>query len=573
MTDVNIKLILDDSRRLTGKNLLWDKPGAIIDAYVSGINKKRAVDQWVFFAKRLLDELGWQTEETCYRIFEDGISVAISAPMDALYAACEINEAAWEFACAELTGSPREEDLVQAVVRIRKCIDEEVNPALLNLIKQAEQRNIPWLSDDDEFSLGHGAGAQIWPVSALPEPDKLDWQQFKSVPIALVTGTNGKSTSVRILSQMIQQSGSCCGVTSTDFIRVGDNIIDHGDYSGPGGARILLRHPDTETAILEVARGGILRRGLPVDHVDAALITNIAEDHLGQYGINTVAALAKAKAVVAKALGSGNLVLNADDDRLVTLAPELPVNKCWFSLDKDNPVVQAHRSKGGAVCFLHNGRLIYADDQEEAEIIAVNDIPMTLNGAARHNIQNALGAIGIAKSLGLDNKSIALALRQFSSSVDDNPGRGNQFEVNDAKVIMDFAHNVHSMDAMAVTVANMPAERKFLMLSMAGDRSNREIREATHSALAIGPDILVAADLKVYLRGRKPGEVPGLIADAAITGGLPEENIIIVDSPYEGAKQIVDQLQASDLALLLALSDRDEIVNLLRAQSKINENT
>lgn len=564
MTDLNIKLLLDDSRRLTGKSLFTDKPGAIIDAFVSGISKQLVVENWRLFAERLLDESGWESEETFYRIFEDGISVAISAPIDALYAACEINEAAWKFACAELTGNSLEEDFAHAVIRIRKCIDEEVNPALLKLIKQADQRNIPWLSDDDEFSLGHGAGAQVWPVLALPDPEKLDWQQFKSVPIAYVTGTNGKSTSVRILSKMVQKSGKCCGVTSTDFIRVGNNIIDYGDYSGPGGARILLRHPDTEAAILEVARGGILRRGLPIDRVNAALITNVAEDHLGQYGINTVAALAKAKAVVAKGLDSGNLVLNADDDRLVTLAPELPVNKCWFSLNKDNPIVVAHRSKGGAVCFLHDGRLVYADNQEETEIIAVNDIPMTLNGAARHNIHNALGAIGIAKSLGLDNSAIAQALKEFTSSVDDNPGRGNQFQVKGAKVIMDFAHNVHSMDAIAITVANMPAERKFLMFSMAGDRSDQQIKESTQSVLAMKPDILVVAELEVYLRGRKPGEVPDLIADAALAEGLPKENIIIADSPYKGAKLIVDQLQADDLALLLALSDRDEIIQLLK---------
>ncbi|MDH3348367.1 MAG: Mur ligase family protein [Desulfobulbaceae bacterium] len=564
MAKTIIKLILDDSRRLTGKSLLLDDAGAIIDAFVSGIDKQLVVDQWMSFAKRMLVELGWQSEKTYYRIFEDGISIAISAPMDALYTACEINEAAWEFACAELTGKQREEDLTQAVVRIRECRDKEVNPTLLELINQAKQRNIPWLSDDDMFSLGHGASASVWPVTALPEPDTLNWKQYKSVPIALVTGTNGKSTSVRVLSQMIQQSGKCCGVTSTDFIRVGDNIIDYGDYSGPGGARTLLRHPDTDAAILEVARGGILRRGLPVDYVDAALITNIAEDHLGQYGINTVAALAKAKAVVAKALVAGHLVLNADDEHLVNLGPDLPVNKCWFSLNKDNPVIQTHISNGGAACFLHNGQLVYSNDHEETEIIAVKDIPMTLNGAARHNIHNALGGIGVAKSLGLDNKSIATALKQFSSNVDDNPGRGNQFEVKNAKVIMDFAHNVHSMDAMAITLANMSAKRKFLMLSMAGDRSDQQIEEATYSALAMKPDILVVAELKVYLRGRQPGEVPRLIADAAMAKGLPKENIIFVDSPFEGAKNIVEQLQASDLALLLALSDRDMIIDLLK---------
>ncbi len=564
MTAMDIKLKLDDSRRLTGKSLLMDNPGAIIDGFVSGISKEEVVAQWRLFAQRLLTELGWESEETVSRIFEDGITVAISAPMDALYAACELNEAAWEFACAEFTGNSRVEDFDSAVTRIRKCVDEEVNPPLLNLINEAEQRNVPWLSDDDNFSLGHGVGSQVWPISSLPDPAQLPWQQFKSVPMALVTGTNGKSTTVRILSQMVKEAGKCCGVTSTDFIRVGDNVIDYGDYSGPGGARILLRHPNTEAAILEVARGGILRRGLPVDRVDAALITNIAADHLGQYGINTVAALAKAKAVVAKALSSGNLVLNADDEQLVNLAPELPVNKCWFSLNQDHPVIEAHRDQGGAVCFLHNGWLVYADDQEEVEIIAVNDIPMTLNGAARHNIHNALGALGIAKSLGIDNKSIAMALRQFSSSVEDNPGRGNQFEVNGGTVIMDFAHNVHGMDAMAATVANMPAQRKFLMLSMAGDRSDQDIRESTQSALAMGPDILVAADLEIYLRGRQPGEVPKLIADAAHACGMPKENIIVVDSPYAGAKLIVERLQVEDLALLLALSHRDEIIKLLR---------
>lgn len=572
MADAAITLTLDDGRRLTGKNLLWDHPGAIIDAFVDGIDKQQVVDIWQVHVRRLMDNLGWQAEATCYRRFEDGISVAISAPLDALYAACEINKAAWEMTCAEIIGTARQESPVQTLDRLRQAIDEEANPALLRLIEFAKAHNAPWLWDDDDFSLGYGASVQVWPVRALPDPDSIDWQCFKAVPLALVTGTNGKSTSVRILSQMVQQSGKRCGVTSTDFIRVGDHIIDRGDYSGPGGARMLLRHPDTETAILEVARGGILRRGLPVDRVDAALITNIAEDHLGQYGINTIETLARAKAVVAKALDGGTLVLNADDPQLVQLAPELNVTKCWFSLNADNPVLRAHRGQGGAVCFLREyphgeAQLVYIDASVESEIIAVNDIPMTMKGAARHNIENALGAIGLAKSLGLDDSSIASALRQFSSSIDDNPGRGNRFEVDGATVIMDFAHNAHSMNAMATTLANMPAQRKLLMLSMAGDRSDREIAESTRAALAIQPDLLVAADLEAYLRGREPGEVPRLIADAAVAMGMSAQNILFSDSPYAGAKLIVEQLQRGDLALLLALSDREEIIDLLGKSS------
>ena len=568
MNRENITLSLDDNRRLTGKNLLSDQPGAIIDAFVSGIDKLIVVNIWSIYANRLLKAVNWPNEKLYSRIFEDGITIAISAPLDALYAACDLNELAWQLTCEELTNTANKEEISAAITRLKTTIAEEVNPKLLELIEQSKANNIVYLVDDDEFSLGYGTTAQCWPISALPEPSSLNWSQYKSIPLAYVTGTNGKSTSVRIMSQIIEQAGKCCGVTSTDFIRVGNNIIDHGDYSGPGGARMLLRHPDTETAILEVARGGILRRGLPIDNVDAALITNIAEDHLGQYGINTVAALAKAKAVVAKGLmnngqSSGTLVLNADDEYLVALAPELLVNKCWFSLHENNTTLQQHKQKGGAVCFVRDQQLIYANHDEESIIIAVNDIPMTLNGAALHNIQNALGAIGLAKCFNIENKAIKAALSIFASNSEDNPGRGNQFKINQAQVIMDFAHNVHSMEAMAVTTANIKAQRKFLMLSHAGDRTNTEIINMTKTALKMQPDFIIAAEVAPYLRGRELGEVPQLIVDTALAHGMKKCNIFTFDSPFLGTKYVVEQLAKDDLALLMVLSERDKITELL----------
>ena len=568
MNKENIKLSLDDNRRLTGKNLLSDQPGAIIDAFVSGIDKQVVVNVWLTYARQLLKAVNWSDEKTFFRIFEDGITIAISAPLDALYAACDLNECAWQLTCDELTQPNSEESVSAAIARLKQTIADEAHPKLLELIQLSKSNDIVYLVDDDEFSLGYGTTAESWPISALPEPSTLNWQQYKPIPLAFVTGTNGKSTCVRIMSQIIKQSGRCCGVTSTDFIRVGDNIIDYGDYSGPGGARMLLRHPDTETAILEVARGGILRRGLPIDNVDAALITNVAEDHLGQYGINTVAALAQAKAVVAKGLlnnghSIGKLVLNADDVNLVALAPELLVTQCWFSLHEDNAKLQQHKQNGGAVCFVREQNLVYSDSDEESIIIAVNDIPMTLNGAAVHNIQNALGAITLAKCLEINNQAIKIALSNFASNIEDNPGRGNQFSVNNAEVIMDFAHNVHSMSAMAVTTANMKAKRKFLMLSHAGDRTDNEIIDMTKTALKMQPDFIIAAELVPYLRGRKLGEVPQLIVDTALAFGMNRGDIYVADSPYTGAKNIVEQLQEKDLALLMVLSDREEIIELL----------
>ncbi len=561
-----IKLELDDSRRLTGKGLLWDRPGAIIDAFVHGIDKNTVVECWQKQVKRLLDGVAWSAESCTQRIFEDGVSLALSAPLDALYAATEINEAAWALTCNELLGHSKDVDGLyqELLATLLPLIDDEVNPPLMALIKHAEQLDAPWLTDDDEFSLGFGATTEVWPIDQLPTIDEIDWDKYHRVPVAMITGTNGKSTSVRLTSEIVKQTGQRCGVTSTDFIRVGDTIIDKGDYSGPGGARTLLRNTEVEVALLEVARGGLLRRGLPIPRIDAALITNIAEDHLGQYGINTIAGLTATKFIVAKALDeAGILVLNADDSELVRVGSAIDKTKCWFSTNENNPILVEHLSKNGAICFVRDGIMMYQDTQGSSEIIAVNDVPMTFSGAAKHNIQNALGAIGLAKSLNIADEAIRVGLGGFRSDATDNPGRGNVFEVKDATVIMDFAHNEHSMTAIASTTANMPSKQKWLMLSSAGDRSDDEIRGMSTAALSLAPDHLVITELECYLRGRAPGEVSNLIDQAAKAYGLDSSVIHFVKSPLAGAELIVNRLEPGDLALMLVLTEREEIVELL----------
>ena len=591
------KLSLDDSRRLTGKNLFMDQSGAILDAFVSGIDKQVVVDAWLKNLQPLLEGVGWAETQCVYRIFEDGISLGFAAPIDALYAATEINEAAWEMA-TESVLEKNDNNFLQAeqITKFIEIINEERNPKLLELIDAAETNKTAYLVDDDEFSLGFGTSSESWTISQLPELNTIDWGKYKTVPTALVTGTNGKSTSVRLSSQIIKQAGKRCGVTSTDFIKVGDTIIDKGDYSGPGGARMLLRHPQTEAAVLEVARGGLLRRGLPIPEVDVALVTNVAKDHLGQYGINSVAALTAAKMMVAKA-ATRQLILNADDENIVRfveqyhnkkqqqftsstanadlnireiaqepIADYLPEKIVWFSLDENNPKIIKSRQQSQTVCFLRDNEIIYSettDKNNETSIIDVKDIPMTLNGAAVHNVQNALGAVALSKALGIDDLDIRKALSHFKSDAEDNPGRGNLFEYRGAKIILDFAHNVHSMDAMAKTLANIPAKRKILLLCHAGDRSNAEIHAMTTSSMAMQPDLVWACELPNYLRGREVGEIPNIIKDAVLEYGLNDERVRYQDSPLAGAEDIIKQLQEDDLVFMMALSDRDEIAALL----------
>ena len=563
----SIKLELDDSRRLTGKGLDWDFCGAIMDCFITGIDKQIVVNCWQKQIDFLLPEVAWELEHTHTRIFEDGASFLISAPMDALYAATEINEAAWQLCCDELLGTTESPTKSSIVKNLKKSISEEVNPEILNWLHLAKINHVPCLVDDDEISLGYGASAQTWEVGKLPDLDSIHWNQYQSIPIAMVTGTNGKSTTVRLTSEMIKAAGLSCGVTSTDFIKVGDEIIDEGDYSGPGGARILLRNNKTELALLEVARGGLLRRGLAVDEIDAALITNIAEDHFGQYGINNLDALTQTKCIVAKALSSGILVLNADDPQLVKASKILDKNISWFAIDKNNPILVQHREIFAPTCYVENGQMIYQDHQQCIEVIAVNDVAMTFNGAAKHNVQNALGAIALAFALDIDLKAIRVALKHFNSDSKDNPGRGNRFRLKQAEVILDFAHNTHSMTAMAETVKEMPSDKKYLMLSAAGDRSDKDIQDMTTAAMKMQPDILVIAEIEDYLRGRKIGEIPELIKNQAIRLGQAADKIFISLDSLSGAKEIVNSLQAGDLGLIMALTQRQEISDLL---SEIN---
>ncbi|MDP5039481.1 MAG: Mur ligase family protein, partial [Paraglaciecola sp.] len=275
-----LTLQLDEVRRLTGPNLLWDKPGAIIDVLFEGIAHSQVLDCLQTWVDKLLTEFAWQQESYTYRMHEHGLNFAISAPFDALYSACDLLELAWDCCVCELQQQPMLawQPRLQG---IRAELLDEKKPHLLALIQQAAKQQVTCLVDDDELSLGMGATAQTWPINTLPNIEHIEWSQYQDIPSALITGTNGKSTSVRLAAKIAKAAGICAGVTSTDFIRVGDDVLDYGDYSGPGGARMLLRDTRCQLAFLEVARGGILRRGLPVTRVNAALITNVASDHLG----------------------------------------------------------------------------------------------------------------------------------------------------------------------------------------------------------------------------------------------------------------------------------------------------
>jgi UDP-N-acetylmuramyl tripeptide synthase len=386
----------------------------------------------------------------------------------------------------------------------------------------------------------------------------------------LVTGTNGKSTTVRMTAFIMAAAGYRAGLTSTDFIRVGDRVIDTGDYSGTGGARMLMRQADVEMAVLEVARGGLLRRGLGIERASAVLVTNVAADHLGEYGINTVAELIPAKFIVRRALqGDDPLVLNADDEGVVSYASGLDNTIAWFSLDADSPVVRAALSAGGAACYLKNGWLCAASGHEggvsERKVAAVENIPAAMGGVVRYNISNALAAMSLAIVLGIEDEAIRGGLAAFRGDETDNPGRGNWFEHGGVRILVDFAHNEHGMSALADTVMHMEAARVVLLMGQAGDRLDKDIGDLTRAACSMKPDRLLVCDLPGYARGREPFAVPRVIREAALQAGIPADSISLFPGPKDATKQALEQARPGDLLVLLALSQRQEALALVHA--------
>ena len=561
-----MQITFDESRRLTGPNLFTDYAGAVLEVYCEGIDVETVVEVWQKHLNALLWGLKLEAE-VFHRLFEGGANIGFTAEEDMLYSACEVNETAYYLMLAELTETDPVEEM-QSVDALREMIAEERNPALIKLIERAVKEDVTYLTDDDEFSLGMTQTCQIWPVTELPDPDELNWSDYQDVPVAFITGTNGKSTSVRMADAVAKAGGYANGITSTDYIRAGDEILDRGDYSGPGGARTLIRNPKPTMAILEVARGGMLRRGLGVPRARASLITNVADDHLGQYGINTVAELTGAKGIVSRALDHrGTLVLNADDLGLVNYfnsRPDLVRGKLtYFGLNPENPILKKAITDGHTVVQQKGDHIELVMDGLTITVMSVDSIPSALGGAAQHNVANAMGVIGLTLALGIKLPAIREGLANFKGDVADNPGRGNYFDVNGGRLLIDFAHNPHSLSAIINTVKAMPAKRRLIMLGHAGDRTDRDIHNLTEVALGLNPNMVITAEIPDYLRGRELKEIPDMIKAQCVESGMTDDQIHYAPTSLEGAKFALDWIQEGDFVVLLQLDERDAVFKLL----------
>jgi cyanophycin synthetase len=385
------------------------------------------------------------------------------------------------------------------------------------------------------------------------------------IPIVAVTGTNGKTTTARLMSHIAQTAGFNAGLTTTDGIYINGRVIGKGDFTGPKSSEVVLTDPTVDFAVLECARGGMLRSGLAFDYCNVGIVTNVAEDHLGMKGINTIDDMARVKAVVPKTVHKdGVAVLNAEDDLVYQMKNGLKCKVALFSLDDKNPRFAEHIEKGGIGATVQDGYITLLVGSNPIAIERAEDIPLTMGGKAPFMIQNVLAAVLAAHAMDLDLSMVREALKTFHPSSEQTPGRMNMFAFGKYDVMVDYAHNPPSLEALGRYLKNLDGTHKVGIITGVGDRRDEDVINMGKAAARIFDEIIIRVDKDT--RGREADNIIDLVSEGVKQGNskipvqvIPDERealvtamrkakkgtlIVIATEKVEPAIKMVQQLQA-----------------------------
>ncbi len=381
------------------------------------------------------------------------------------------------------------------------------------------------------------------------------------IPLVAVTGTNGKTTTVRLIAHLLTQNNLRVGMTSTDGVYIDGERIDTGDCSGPKSARSVLQHPDVDAAVLETARGGMLREGLAFDRCDVAVVTNVGSgDHLGLNFITTVEDLAVLKRVIVQNISDqGTAVLNATDPIVAAMASQCRSGLVtYFALDRHNPVMATHLAQGKRAVYVEDGHLVAAEGKVQHRL-PLAAVPLTLGGTIGFQVENVMASVGAAWALGLDWALISQGLANFDNDANNAQGRFNLFRYRGATVIADYGHNPDAMLALVQAVGAMPAQRRSVVISGAGDRRDEDIREQTRILGDAFDQIVLFED--ACQRGRADGEVLALLR-AGLTEAKRTRDVHEIRGEFLAIDTAMDRLGEGDLCLILVDQVEEAIAHI-----------
>jgi cyanophycin synthetase len=375
------------------------------------------------------------------------------------------------------------------------------------------------------------------------------------VPIAALTGTNGKTTTARMLAHITKMAGYTPGLTTTDGVYIDGNRTVEGDMTGPVATRMVLADPKIDMAVLEVARGGLLRAGLGVPFVDVGAVLNVKSDHLGMKGIDTLEQLAEVKRILVE-VARDCAVLNADDDNVIRMSAHTDAKHlCYVTVNPQHAVVREHIRAGGRACALEagvNGQMITLYDKgRHIPLMWTHLIPATLEGRATHNVQNAMFAAAMAFSLGLKLDAIRQGLRTFDSTFFQAPGRMNVWDEHPFKVIFDYGHNAHAVGMLAELAGKLEVRgRRLVVVAGPGDRRDEDIRDIARAVAGRFDHYICRRD--DGLRGRESDEVPKMIAAVLREQGVREDQITLIPDEQEAIDAALRMGREGDLLLIFA---------------------
>lgn len=562
---------------------------------------------WRGRVERARRHLGWDTATPDHRPrivarrHASGASLALQAPVDQLFTATELNE--WALCATAHERDPaRWAGVMQALLEdyladaqdpadvIPPVLDEQAalarlsiraarerRPDVAALVEAAPVRGVCHMLDETALTLGAGTSSRTWPLDALPAVDDVPWPDLQAIPIAAVTGSNGKTTTVRLVAACARAHGWRDGFNCTDGVFIGRECRASGDYSGPAGTRRVLRDTSVEAAVLEMARGGILRRGLAIDRADVAIVTNISPDHFGEYGIDDLAGLADVKLSTAHLLDArGLLVLNAGDELLAARSRGLESRLgwqpalAWFARDYEHPTLVQHRAVPGTTCGVRGGRLLLSSGGTESDLGVIDGMPLTVSGTATYNVENLAGAAIVADRLGIAPSTIAQVFASFGLDLADNAGRLMRFDIGGVRVVVDYAHNPDGLRGVMRVAQQLraPGGRIGMLLGHAGNRLNADIAELAVVATEFAPELIVVKEDEGHLRGRQPGEVPAILQNALLKTGMPLAAVPICPSEVDAALMALDWARPGDaLVLLIHAGDaRARMLEILEAR-------
>jgi len=453
----------------------------------------------------------------------------------------------------------RNVDIDSELSKLKKiCVEDERDISTRVIISEAKKRGIPVSLIDGSKLIRLGYGKYQKLISPASDEGNsffsaasiLDMMFPEGIPFAIpivsITGTNGKTTTTRMISSILRHEGITVGTTTSQGIYINDRCIEYGDTTGPKSARKILYNPEVEVAVLETARGGIVRKGLAYEKADVAVFTNLTMDHIGVDGINTMEELLFAKSLVIEAVkDTGVCVLNADDQWIMKVKEKAKGRQILFSIDDKNPILLEHMNKGGTGIYLRDDEFYITNKGVIMDFIGVGNIPATLNGKLVHNIYNSMAAIGACLALGISFNAIKEALSEFTCSASSNPGRFNIYDMGEFKVVLDFGHNIDGYRTTLKGLKALPSSRLVGIIRAPGDRLDPHILSIGEISGMSFDHILVREDKD--LRGRQPLEVANLLYRGALSGGISDEHIAIIPDEGEALKKALEQAQNGDI--------------------------